>query len=191
MTITTISSSTKSTNKANSALARRRERRRNSASDQSSPRSDTARELATTPTRSEPLSPIRKEQPAPASTVTPDSAVSSERRHDQEKANNYLSQRRARRRKARQSNPPATTQDIEPNPAAPPSPATVEQIITPPIMSAPQRLIVLISDGVSDRIQASNQSRALQLLKTKKITYVTVDGMDTNQRARYVRLLSK
>lgn len=41
-----------------------------------------------------------------------------------------------------------------------------------------KKLLVLISHGVSDRTQATNQSRALTLLKAKNCPYIEVDGMD-------------
>ena len=43
-------------------------------------------------------------------------------------------------------------------------------------------LLVLISKGVSDRTQASNQSKALTMLKAHDTPYETIDGMDPHQR---------
>ena len=43
-------------------------------------------------------------------------------------------------------------------------------------------MVVLISRGVSDRSQASNQSRALSILDARGVPYETVDGMDPSQR---------
>mmetsp|Transcript_28603 Transcript_28603/g.43966 ORF Transcript_28603/g.43966 Transcript_28603/m.43966 type:complete len:135 (+) Transcript_28603:143-547(+) len=45
-----------------------------------------------------------------------------------------------------------------------------------------RKLLILISQGVSDRKQASNQSSALSLMKARKVPYVFVDGMDASQR---------
>jgi hypothetical protein len=44
------------------------------------------------------------------------------------------------------------------------------------IKSEQKKLLVLISKGVSDRTQATNQARALQLLKAKKAPYIKVMG---------------
>jgi hypothetical protein len=49
-------------------------------------------------------------------------------------------------------------------------------------MSEQKKLLVLISKGVSDRTQATNQSRALQLLKAKKTRYIEVDGMNPSYK---------
>mmetsp|Transcript_24426 Transcript_24426/g.56921 ORF Transcript_24426/g.56921 Transcript_24426/m.56921 type:complete len:121 (-) Transcript_24426:148-510(-) len=51
-------------------------------------------------------------------------------------------------------------------------------------MSEKKKLIVLISEGVSDRVQATNQSRALTMLNSKGVPFETIDGMDPNQRER-------
>mmetsp|Transcript_22366 Transcript_22366/g.36999 ORF Transcript_22366/g.36999 Transcript_22366/m.36999 type:complete len:253 (-) Transcript_22366:26-784(-) len=178
----TISTSTNSTNKAYFVLARRRERRRNLESNQTSPLSSEKGVEATNHTSTESLKGEEAAATTGRPTVTP-TIGNSERRQDQEKANNYLSQRRARRRRAKELQPSTLVEKIETTP--PPKPASVEKSPTViPVMREPQRLIVLISDGVSDRKQASNQSRALQLLKTKNVIYVSVDGMDPNQRAR-------
>lgn len=48
----------------------------------------------------------------------------------------------------------------------------------------PKRLIILVSNGVPDRVQAKNQWRALNLLAAKGTPYTLVDAMDSNQRAR-------
>ena len=45
-------------------------------------------------------------------------------------------------------------------------------------MSEQKKLLVLISRGVSDRTQATNQERAFTLLKAKQTPYIEVDGMD-------------
>ena len=50
-------------------------------------------------------------------------------------------------------------------------------------------LVVLISNGVSDRYQRARQERALTMLTSEKVPFVTVDGMDPNQRERYVNTL--
>mmetsp|Transcript_17367 Transcript_17367/g.25489 ORF Transcript_17367/g.25489 Transcript_17367/m.25489 type:complete len:111 (+) Transcript_17367:106-438(+) len=51
-------------------------------------------------------------------------------------------------------------------------------------MPPKQKLLVLISKGVSDRTQASNQRRAITILDSKGIPYETIDGMDPDQRDR-------
>ena len=43
-------------------------------------------------------------------------------------------------------------------------------------------VLALVSEGVIDRVQASNQRRALFLLDAKKVPYEKVDGMDPSQR---------
>ena len=43
-------------------------------------------------------------------------------------------------------------------------------------------VLALVSEGVIDRVQASNQRRALFLLDAKKVPYEKVDGMDPTQR---------
>lgn len=43
-------------------------------------------------------------------------------------------------------------------------------------------LLVLVSIGVVDRTQSSNQRRALFLLDARKVPYETIDGMDPSQR---------
>lgn len=48
--------------------------------------------------------------------------------------------------------------------------------------SEEKKLVVLISNGVSDRTQATNQDRTLTLLKAKKTPHVTIDGMNPDQR---------
>lgn len=53
-----------------------------------------------------------------------------------------------------------------------------------------KKLIVLVSEGVSDRTQAGHQRRALMLLKAKNIPFETVNGMDPNQRQRYDWIVS-
>lgn len=45
-------------------------------------------------------------------------------------------------------------------------------------------MIALISNGVSDRTQRDHQGRAFSILLSKRIPYVTVDGMDPEQRER-------
>ena len=53
----------------------------------------------------------------------------------------------------------------------------------------PKRLIILVSNGVPDRVQAKNQWRALNLLEAKGTPYTLVDAMDSNQRARRNELI--
>lgn len=50
------------------------------------------------------------------------------------------------------------------------------------IMSEQKKLLILISKGVSDRTQATNQSRTLTLLQAKRTPYIAVDGMDPNMK---------
>eukprot|EP00586_Coscinodiscus_wailesii_P022718 CAMPEP_0172494476 /NCGR_PEP_ID=MMETSP1066-20121228/48921_1 /TAXON_ID=671091 /ORGANISM="Coscinodiscus wailesii, Strain CCMP2513" /LENGTH=112 /DNA_ID=CAMNT_0013265475 /DNA_START=116 /DNA_END=457 /DNA_ORIENTATION=+ len=45
-------------------------------------------------------------------------------------------------------------------------------------------LLILISKGVTDRKQATEQARAFQLFEAKGIPCTTVDGMDPAQRER-------
>mmetsp|Transcript_2733 Transcript_2733/g.3141 ORF Transcript_2733/g.3141 Transcript_2733/m.3141 type:complete len:128 (-) Transcript_2733:317-700(-) len=45
-------------------------------------------------------------------------------------------------------------------------------------------LVVLISEGVTDRQQASNQEQALFIIKANKTPYHIVNGMDPNERER-------
>lgn len=47
-----------------------------------------------------------------------------------------------------------------------------------------KRLVVLISKGVSDRAQKTNQQRALSILAARKTPYEEVDGMDPTQKER-------
>ena len=47
-----------------------------------------------------------------------------------------------------------------------------------------KKLLVLISEGVSDRTQADHQKKALNLLRVKNVPFETVNGMDPNQRER-------
>ena len=48
----------------------------------------------------------------------------------------------------------------------------------------PKRVIILISNGVPDRVQAKNQWRAMNLLDAKAVPYATVDAMNPIQRTR-------
>ena len=55
------------------------------------------------------------------------------------------------------------------------------------IMSADRKvLVVLVSNGVSDLTQASNQRKARTILKAKNTPHVEVDGMSPEHRERYV-----
>jgi len=51
-------------------------------------------------------------------------------------------------------------------------------------MSEKKILVVLVSNGVSDLGQASNQRKAMNLLNAKKIPYVEVDGMNPEHMDR-------
>mmetsp|Transcript_10594 Transcript_10594/g.22195 ORF Transcript_10594/g.22195 Transcript_10594/m.22195 type:complete len:122 (-) Transcript_10594:469-834(-) len=51
-------------------------------------------------------------------------------------------------------------------------------------MSSKKRLLVLISEGVTDRAQSVNQTRALSLLSARGIPHETLDGMDPANRER-------
>ena len=50
--------------------------------------------------------------------------------------------------------------------------------------SPQKRLVILISKGVSDRAQKTNQQRALSILAARKTPYEEVDGMDPTQKER-------
>lgn len=45
-----------------------------------------------------------------------------------------------------------------------------------------KRLVVLISNGVCDRVQSKNQLHALHILAARSTPYIAVDGMDPEQR---------
>ena len=45
-------------------------------------------------------------------------------------------------------------------------------------------LVCLVSQGVNNRTQEANQSVALRWFNSKQIPYITVDGMDPNQRRK-------
>ena len=64
----------------------------------------------------------------------------------------------------------------------PPPPPMIQRTVR--MTSQPKKLVVLISNGVSDRRQATNQTRALTLLAAKKVAFETVDGMDPLQIER-------
>jgi hypothetical protein len=53
----------------------------------------------------------------------------------------------------------------------------------------PKRVIILVSNGVPDRVQAKNQWRAMNLLDAKGVPYTSVDAMDAIQRVRRNELL--
>ena len=53
-----------------------------------------------------------------------------------------------------------------------------------PSAAPKKRLVVLISMGVSDRAQKTNQQRALSILNARKTPYEEVDGMDSTQKER-------
>ena len=53
-----------------------------------------------------------------------------------------------------------------------------------PSAAPKKRLVVLISKGVSDRTQKTNQQRALSILNARKTPYEEVDGMDSTQKER-------
>jgi hypothetical protein len=46
------------------------------------------------------------------------------------------------------------------------------------------RLVALLSRGVSDRTQSAHQQHCLAILKARKTPYCVVDGMDPRQKAR-------
>ena len=58
--------------------------------------------------------------------------------------------------------------------------ATEESIEVQP--NQKRSVLALVSEGVIDRVQASNQRRALFLLDARKVPYEKVDGMDPAQR---------
>ncbi len=51
-------------------------------------------------------------------------------------------------------------------------------------MTEKKVLVVLVSNGVSDLTQASNQRKAFNILKAKKTPFVEVDGMSPAHRER-------
>ena len=51
-------------------------------------------------------------------------------------------------------------------------------------MSDKKVLVVLVSNGVSDLTQASNQRKALTILQGRRTPYVEVDGMLPEHRDR-------
>lgn len=53
-----------------------------------------------------------------------------------------------------------------------------------PSAAPKKRLVVLVSKGVSDRTQKTNQQRALSILNARKTPYEEVDGMDSTQKER-------
>ena len=185
-------SPTRSTSKANSYLLARRQERRNlnkSIDPESKERHTTHSSIdngdLAEGTNSSPSSPN-------PSHITGSGEI--QRQDQADKAYHYLSQRRAKRR-LRSLVPPSPPQhntETAPTPIIPsdgsvfvnPPPAITPR--APHTMAEPQRLIVLISKGVSDRTQASNQSRAMTLLLSKRAPFVEVDGMDPNQKERYV-----
>mmetsp|Transcript_32455 Transcript_32455/g.59860 ORF Transcript_32455/g.59860 Transcript_32455/m.59860 type:complete len:154 (+) Transcript_32455:320-781(+) len=50
------------------------------------------------------------------------------------------------------------------------------------LMSEPKILICLISRGVHDRVQSSNQTKAQDWFHTRKVPHTVIDGMDPAQR---------
>ena len=44
--------------------------------------------------------------------------------------------------------------------------------------------VCLVSNGVSDHVQASRQRKTMTILKAKKLPYVEVDGMNPEHRER-------
>lgn len=168
---TNIPSPTRSTNKANSYLQTRRQGRRHqnaSVDPLSEEKGGTESAVSTQEVAESPASP-------------PDS--SGERHQDQaEKAYKYLAQRRAKRR-----NRCLVSAQLE-NPESSPTATQNPPNLSAENMAEPQILIVLVSNGVSDRTQASNQSRARTLLQSKGTPHVEVDGMDPNQKERCVTL---
>lgn len=55
-------------------------------------------------------------------------------------------------------------------------------------MSNKKILVVLVSNGVSDLTQASNQRYTKNILRSKKLPYVEVDGMNPEHHERLVHL---
>ena len=56
-------------------------------------------------------------------------------------------------------------------------------------MSEKKVLVMLVSNGVSNLTQASNQRKAKTILKAKGTPYVEVDGMLPEHRDRYVLIV--
>jgi hypothetical protein len=48
--------------------------------------------------------------------------------------------------------------------------------------------VCLVSNGVSDHLQASKQRKALTILQARNLPYVEVDGMNPDHRERFVGL---
>ena len=186
-------SPTRSTTKANSYLLARRQERRNlntSIDSEGKERDETYSSID-----NEDLTEGNKNLGPPSPNPNNATNSSETQRQDQaEKAYHYLTQRRAKRRlRSLVTAHPPPELNTETAPTAinsserelvnPPPTITPR---TPNKMTEPQRLIVLVSKGVSDRTQASNQSRAMTLLLSKGAPFVEVDGMDPNQKERYV-----
>jgi hypothetical protein len=168
----TTSPPTHSTSKANDYLARRRERRRNQIGKESGRpgvTAETAGKIAGEKSKSSALPSFSR------------ASQGVQRQEPTEKAYARLSQRRARRRQIQGANHQEETTK---------SPAVSPESDKPSVerdsanMSEPKKLIVLISNGVSNRIQAANQSRALTLLQAKGTPFLTVDGMDPEQKEK-------
>ena len=51
-------------------------------------------------------------------------------------------------------------------------------------MSNKKVLVCLVSNGVSDHLQASRQRKATTILKARKLPYVEVDGMNPDHKER-------
>jgi hypothetical protein len=188
-------SPTRSTSKANSYLLARRQERRNlneSIDSEGKERDETYNSID-----NKDLVEGNNNNSSPPPSPDPNTTTSSSetQRQDQaEKAYHYLTQRRAKRRlRSLVTAPPSPHHSTETG-----TPTTLSSdsvLVNPPTritphtpnkMTEPQRLIVLISKGVSDRTQASNQSRAMTLLLSKGAPFVEVDGMDPNQKERCV-----
>lgn len=180
--MTTLPSTTVSTSKAHTLLARRRAQRRQkqlqpellnktveeSDSEEKEEDSSSSEPKDTLSPQDTP-SPQRQQQQQEQITVaTPATPTRVEA-----KAYNHLTQRRAKRRQQQRL---ASSKNNK---------TRIVEIVTKQLnMSEPKRLIVLVSKGVSDRSQAANQSRAMTLLKAKRTPFVEVDGMDLNQREK-------
>lgn len=172
-------SPTRSTSKANSYLLARRQGRRN----QDAPSDTLGEEKGGT--KESTFSTFSTDAEAPRdeageSSLSPQDSGSARQQDPAEKAYKYLAQRRAKRRNRCLVS--IQSHNLETAPAIPQPPPTPSA----PKMEEPQRLVVLVSNGVSDRTQSSNQSRARTLLQSRGTPHVEVDGMDPNQKERCV-----
>jgi hypothetical protein len=53
----------------------------------------------------------------------------------------------------------------------------------------PKRVLMLVSNGVPDRVQSKNQWRAMNLFEAKQVPFTIVDAMDLTQRKTREKLI--